>query len=242
MKNTNVFIHQILFFLAIIIFTLNITSCVPEKLTTQRENFTLDLPHFSMITLDFPAEVLIYKGDEQTIKINAQAEIFEAITKTVTDEEWLIDLANFSGSYEGVTIEITMPIITGLRTTSTGDIQVQDYFETTTLLDLRVESTGKIKYQGNAQQIDLLIDGTGDVNLSGNTNFLNTRLSSTGDLAAFDLIAQDVELVSTSTGDAAIRVEENLMVTMTSTGDVKYKGNPQIISRISGTGELKDAN
>lgn len=243
MKNANVSINQILVFLGIIIFALNSTSCIPEeRLVTQRENFTLDLPNFSSITLDFPAEVFIYQGAEQSIKINAQPEIFEAMTKTVSNDEWLIDLANFRGGYEGVTIEITMPIITGLHTTSTGDIRVQDYFEGTRLLELSVESTGKIEYQGNVQQIDLLIDGTGDVDLSGNADMLNARLSSTGDLSAYGLSTQEVELVSTSTGDAEIRVAQMLTVTMTSTGDVKYKGNPQIISRISGTGELREDN
>ena len=243
MKNSNVSIYQSAILFVIIIFALNITSCVPEeRLVTEREDFTLDLPDFSMVTLDFPAKVIIYKGTEQAIKINAQPEIFDAMTKTVTNGEWLIDLANFRGGFESVTIEITIPFITGLHATSTGDISVQDYFEGTNLLDLRVESTGNIDYQGTVQQIDLLIDGTGNINLAGNTTILNARLSSTGDLSAYGLSTEEVDLVSTSTGDAEIRVEKMLTVTMTSTGDVKYKGNPQIISSISGTGDLKDEN
>ena len=71
---------------------------------------------------------------------------------------------------------------------------------------------------------------------------IRDRLSSTGDLSAYDLTSEEVELISTSTGDAEIRVAQRLNVTMTSTGDVKYKGNPQITSRISGTGDLVDEN
>jgi len=119
---------------------------------------------------------------------------------------------------------------------------VQDFFEGTTLLDLSVESIGKIAYQGNAPQINLWIDGTGDVTLNGETDFLNARLSSIGDLSAYGLLAKEVELVSTDIGDAEIQVEETLTVTMTSMGDVKYKGNPQIISNISGMGDLRDEN
>lgn len=243
MKITKLSINQFLALMISAFFAFNTTSCVQvDQLMTEREDYTLDLPDFSIIALDFPAKVLIKQGNEQRIKINAQPEIFEAMTKTVNDDEWLIDLTNFSGGFEKVTVEITMPIITGLHTTSTGDIIVEDKFDSVELLNLSVQSTGDITYRGNAQRIDLLIEGTGDVDLSGSTEFLNARLSSTGDLLAFDLTSEVVELVSRSTGDAEIRVGKELIVTMTSTGDVRYKGRPQITSNISGTGDLKDEN
>lgn len=242
MKITKLSIQQFLALIVFAIFAFSTTSCIKEALVSEREDFTLDLPDFSIITLDFPAKVFIKKGTEQSIKINAQPEIFNAITKSVNNDEWLIDLVNFSGGYESVAIEITMPTIKGLHTTSTGDISVQDKFDSVDFLDLSVQSTGKIQHHGDAQQINLLIDGTGDVQLSGQTNLLNARLSSTGDLSAYNLKAMVVELISSSTGDAEIRVEKELTVTMTSTGDVKYKGHPQINSTISGTGDLQDKN
>ncbi len=243
MKITKLSINQFLGLIVLAFFAFNTTSCIQgEKLISEQENFILDLPNFSIVTLDFPAEVIITKGAVQSIHINAQPEIFNAITKTVRNDEWLIDLANFRGRFESVTIEITMPSITGLHTTSTGDIQVQDHFNRVELLDLSVQGTGKIQHQGDAQQIDLTINGTGDVTLVGETDFLNARLNSTGSLAAFDLSTQEVVLVSRGTGDAEIRVAQRLEVRMTSTGDVMYKGNPQIISTISGTGDLVDEN
>jgi len=243
MKITKLSINQFLALIVLVFFAFNTTSCVEDnQLTSEPENFTLELPNFSIVTLDFPANVIITKGAVQSININAQPEVFDAITKTVTDDEWLIDLVNFNDGFESVTIEITIPIITGLHTTSTGDIQVQDQFDRVESLDLSVQSTGSIQHQGDAQQIDLLINGTGDVTLAGEADFLNARLNSTGSLAAFDLSTQEVVLVSTSTGDAEIRVAQRLEVTMTSTGDVRYKGTPQIISNISGTGGLVDEN
>lgn len=243
MKSIKLSITQTFALVTVVFFAFNMTSCIQgDKLLTEREEFILDLPNFSAITLDFPAKVLIYKGDQQRIKISAQPEIFDAITKTVSNEEWLIDLVNFRGGFESVTIEITMPTINGLFTTSTGDIIVEDEFDKVALLTLLVGSTGDIRFEGSTERIDLTIDGTGDISLYGSTDFLNARLSSTGDLHAFDLNSTEVELVSTSTGDAKIRVEKDLMVTMTSTGDVEYKGYPHITSSISGTGDLKDVN
>ncbi len=246
MKSIQLSITQFFALATLVFFAFNTTSCVYDgsatALMSEREDFTLDLPDFSAITLDFPAKVFIKKGEQENIKINAQPEIFAALNKTVNDGEWLIDLINFNDGYERVTIEITMPTITGLHTTSTGDIIVEDKFDKVELLTLSVDGTGDIQFEGSANQIDLLIDGTGDVNLSGQTDFLNARLSSTGNLHAFDLTSTVVELVSTSTGDAEVRVEKALTVTMTSTGDVKYKGRPQITSSISGTGDLKDEN
>jgi len=245
MKITKLSINQFLVLVVLTIFTFNTTSCVYEEATSlisEREDFTLDLPPFSVVTLDFPAKVFIRKGEQESIKINAQPEIFSALNKTVSDGEWLIDLINFNDGYERVTIEITIPSISGLHTTSTGDINIESRFDKVETLTLSVGSTGDIKYKGSATKMDLLIDGTGDIQLSGQADFLHAQLSSTGDLSAYDLTAEVVTLVSTSTGDAEIRVEKNLDVTMTGTGDVKYKGQPQITSNISGTGDLKDEN
>ncbi|MEM6317113.1 MAG: head GIN domain-containing protein [Bacteroidota bacterium] len=245
MKNQQVSTQSLFIFIGLLLLVLNSTSCIYREastVVTERETFTLDLPNFSVITLDFSADVFIYEGDQQEIKIIAQPEIFEAITKTVIDDEWLVDLANFNGGYESVTIEITMPTIKGLYTTSTGDIFVKDKFDGPETLELSVKRSGDITYRGNPQLIDLKMNGTGDVDLSGTTQFLKAQLSSSGDLSAFDLKAQIVELSSRSSGDAAIRVDKKLDVIMTSSGDVEYKGRPQITSNISGSGDLEDAN
>lgn len=245
MKNQQVFAQSVCAFISLLFLALNTTSCIYREastVVTERETFTLDLPSFSTITLDFSADVFIYEGDQQEIKIHAQPEIFEAITKTVDDDEWLIDLVNFNGGYESVTIEITMPTIKGLHTTATGDIFVKDKFDGTETLELSVKTTGDITYRGNPQRIDLKMNGTGDVDLSGTAQFLKAHLSSTGDLSAFGLKTQTVELRSMGSGDAAIRVDKKLDVTMTSSGNVEYKGRPQITSNISGSGDLEDAN
>ncbi|MEM1124783.1 MAG: head GIN domain-containing protein [Bacteroidota bacterium] len=245
MKNQQVFAQTLGAFIGLLFLALNTTSCIYREastIVTERETFALDLPSFSTITLDFSADVFIYEGDQQEIKILAQPEVFEAITTTVRDNEWLIDLANFSGGYESVTIEITMPTIDGLHTTSTGDIFVKDKFDDAETLELSVQRSGDITYRGNPQQINLKMHGTGDVDLNGRTQFLKAHLSSSGDLSAFDLKAETVELSSTGSGDAAIRVAKKLEVTMTSSGDVEYKGRPQITSNISGSGDLEDAN
>ena len=219
------------------------TSCLKlDKLSTAKEDYVLPMTEIAVINLGFPAKVIVKKGSQQAVHINAQPEIFEAMTKRVVNKEWRIDLENFKGGYESVTIEITLPTFSGLLTTSTGDIIVEDYFQNIDLLNIEVQSTGKITFKGAATQIDLLIDGTGDVTLEGLTPRLNAELAGTGNLIAFGLETKFIDLLSTSTGDAEIFAQEELIVRMNGTGDVKYRGYPTIISSISGTGELRDEN
>ena len=241
MKIINLSAIQILAIFLVGFLSLTTTSCV-EELDSVSEDFTLELPDFSSVTLDFPANVIITQGAQQPVRINAQPEVFEALNKTVIDNEWLIDLNNLQGRFESVTIEITIPTIEGLFATSTGDIIVSNDFDNLDLLTLETQSTGSIEFSGTAQQIDLLIDSTGDIDLNGATITLNARLNGTGDLNAFGLVTEDVDLVSTSTGDAEIWVENTLTVRMSGTGDVRYRGQPIIDSQITGTGELIDAN
>lgn len=233
---------SILTILMLIGLIISSTSCVKEQLTTAKEDFTLSLSTIESINIAFPATVYIKKGPQQKVQINAQPEVFEAMTKIVDNKEWVIDLENFNGSYESVTIELTLPTFSGLLTTSTGDIIVADYFQNIEALNIEVQSTGTIKFKGTAREIDVWIDGTGDVTLDGLATQLNATLDSTGDLMAYALEATVVDVLSTSTGDAEIVAQEELSVIMTGTGDVKYKGNPSITSTITGTGELMDEN
>ncbi|MEM1121248.1 MAG: head GIN domain-containing protein [Bacteroidota bacterium] len=242
MKKIQLSIQQIFVFIIVGLMALSMTSCIYREeveIISEREDFTLDLPAFSTVTLDFSAKVLIYRGDEQRIKINAQPEVFEAITKSVVDGEWLIDLANFTDGYQKVTIEITLPTLTGLHTTSNGDIQVKDDFKDIALLNLSTSSNGDIAFKGSAQRVDLQIDSNGDIELSGAADLLNVHLDGSGDLSAYDLRTQTVDLISKGSGDAEIRVAKALNVVMSGSGDVTYKGQPTITSDISGSGDLK---
>ncbi len=234
--------NTILMLVGISLLSMSCVQDASERLSTEKQDFVLTMTDIEVINLGFPATLNIKKGSQQEVRINAQPEVFEAMTKIVNNKEWLIDLENFSGGYESVTIELTLPSFSGLLTSSTGDIIVEDYFQNIDVLNLEVQSTGKINFKGTARQIDVLIDGTGNVTLDGLATQLNSSLDSTGDLMAYGLEAAIVDVLSTSTGDAEIVAQEELSVIMTGIGDVKYKGNPSITSNISGIGELMDEN
>ena len=68
------------------------------------------------------------------------------------------------------------------------------------------------------------------------------ELTGTGDLNAYDLEVRECIVMLSGTGDARVRVVDNLDVESTGTGDVYYKGQPSIDVEITGTGSLHNEN
>ena len=135
MKNLKISLFS--FFCLLLLIT---TSCVKEKITSPIEDFSIELPTISSINLNFPATVRIQQGPAQQIQITAQEEIFDALTKTVNNGVWNINLPG-SWGYTSATINIILPQLVELKTTSTGDIKVADIFNNPAPLRLSSTST-----------------------------------------------------------------------------------------------------
>lgn len=227
----------------IILFLTTTFSCVKvAEIESERQDFSLDLPSITDITLDFPATVILKQGTTQNIRVHAQREVFDLMTKEVYGEKWEIALRSGSYSYEPVTIYITVPTISSLETTSTGDIVTKSVFSKRALISIATRSTGDISYKGDTEALRVWVDGTGSIDLAGATTSFAARIEGTGDVHAFDLLTKKAAIEATSTGSVFVSVEEALSVSIAGTGDIHYKGAPKISSLISGTGKLVNAN
>ena len=236
MKNLKISLFS--FFCLLLLIT---TSCVKEKITSPIEDFSIELPTISSINLNFPATVRIQQGPAQQIQITAQEEIFDALTKTVNNGVWNINLPG-SWGYTSATINIILPQLVELKTTSTGDIKVADFFNNPAPLRLSSTSTGDIYFNGEAPTMIVEMEGTGDIELVGRTENLSVDIEGMGDLNAYDLQAEIATVIANDMGSAEVRVQRTLDATITDLGDIYYKGTPVIDSNISGSGKLVDAN
>lgn len=222
---------------------LSLISCINQtELLSERQDYTIELPTITSIVLDFPATVNVRQGSTQAIKIHAQKEIFDALSKTVTGGEWRIDLGNGSYGYESVTIDITIEHLDKLQTSSTGDIYCKNKFNKLGEIALTTSSTGDIYFVGEAQSIDIEMESTGAIYLEGHTNKLVSTIGGTGDLFGYDLIAKEATIITNSLGDAEVQVQRLLQAIINSSGDIYYKGQPVIEETITGRGDLVNDN
>lgn len=202
----------------------------------------INLRDFDGIELKISADVYIRQGAEQEVIIEGQRNIIDEIERDVDDGIWEIETDRcIRYDSDDLRIYITVPDITLLRISGSGDI----ISENTLVVDdieLAISGSGTIDAALDADDINAKVSGSGDILLEGKGDVLTYNVSGSGDLRAFNLQLRAANITISGSGDADVRVSDELDVRISGSGDVSYKGNPQIDTRISGSGRVINAN
>ena len=195
-------------------------NCILGQGSITSESRTL--ANFNSINTTIFAEILLTQGPLADVVIEGQQNIIDQILTEVVNNELRITLNRCVNIAQAVKVHITIPEISKLTLTGSGDIIAQNDFD---LSDLNVTLTG-----------------AGNFNLRGMSTNLDVILTGVGDVNAFDLETDVCDVRITGVGDTEVFVNNELNVTITGTGSVYYKGSPSITSSITGVGSVIDAN
>ncbi len=217
----------------------NFLSCVNGSGPIVTETF--NLPVFDAIKLNMAAEVFITQGSQQEVTIEAQRNIIDRIRLTVRDRVWDIEPDRCLRDFSDVRIFITMPDIRKLELNGSGRIFGENTF-TVNDIELRLPGSGAIDLALNCDDIDATLSGSGTIALEGNGDELDFVLSGSGKLKAFGMTLREADILISGSGNAEVRVTNQLSARITGSGDVLYRGNPTLNVNITGSGRVIDAN
>lgn len=202
----------------------------------------ISLRDFDGIELKISADVYIRQGAEQKVIIEGQRNIIDEIERDVDNGIWRIDTDRcVRYDNDDLRIYITIPDITLLRISGSGDI-ISENTLVTDDIELTISGSGTIDAALDSDDINAKISGSGDMILEGRADVLTFTISGSGDLHAFNLQLRAANITISGSGDADVRVSDELDVRISGSGDVSYKGNPQIDANISGSGRVINAN
>lgn len=203
---------------------------------------TLDMPPLEGLDLCIAADVNLTYGETQSVSVTAQQNVIDNLARDVRSGIWNIRFDQCMRKYNGLTIDITLPILRKIEVSGSGDIRGTNLFEEQDDLELSISGSGNVDLAIDADQIDSRISGSGDVELEGSANLNFFKVSGSGNLSAYGLLAQESEVRISGSGNARVQVENRLDVNISGSGDVYYKGNPAINVNISGSGDLHNTN
>lgn len=201
----------------------------------------LDLPDFDAVHLAMSGEVYITQGSEQSVRVEGKQNIIDELDLSVSNGRWTIETDRCVRDLNDFKVFITMPDITELSISGSGDIFGENFFVVQDIT-LRITGSGDMDLGLEADDVDVDITGSGNMTLEGAGDFLDARISGSGDIRAFDLQVARAKFNISGSGDAEITVADELDVRISGSGDVKYKGNPSVDVSISGSGRVVDAN
>jgi hypothetical protein len=234
--------------LAFLGITLTLSSCWNDITCTRANGFietkTIPLDDIKGIDLSISANVYLTQGTEQEIKVEGKKDAIAKLEKDVRNGIWFIDFDQCIINHD-VTIYITLPKLTYVKISGSGDVFGENAFQTgDELVEFKISGSGYINLEMDATDIESRIYGSGDMRLSGSAINHTLKVSGSGNLSGFDLKSVNHNIEISGSGNAEVFVEGGTLdASISGSGKIYYKGVPSSFNTdITGSGKIIDAN
>jgi hypothetical protein len=156
-----------------------------------------------------------------------------------------------------IEVQVTLPMLETLSVTGSGNHTVSGFAGDH--LDITLDGSGNIRFNGRYRNITAAVHGSGDLELTGGNSDhveaevqgsgtltlvgasreLHAVLEGSGDVDARHLHADDVNLAHEGSGTSSVYARKNANVKLTGSGDTTIYGNPdnRAVSR-EGSGKV----
>jgi hypothetical protein len=143
-----------------------------------------------------------------------------------------------------IEVQLTLPSLDALHVNGSGDHSVSGFAGER--LELAMDGTGSMRFNGRYRSIQAGVHGSGDLELTGGnseavvaevlgsgkmtlvgaTRSLHAEVHGSGDLDARHLRAEAATLVHQGSGDSSLYARQHVNLELTGSGDVTVYGNP----------------
>ncbi len=180
---------------------------------------TRDVDKFDEVSLSGSFDVRVRVGEEQSISVTFDDNLIDYIQTEVRHGELRIHSDESFSSRHNCRVEITVPSLTDVSLSGSGDIDVTNV---------------------SGGDFSLSISGSGDVTAEGKVDQLSITVAGSGDVDARDLEALDADVHISGSGDVAVFASRYLDARVSGSGDIDYYGDPEkISSHVAGSGSIR---
>lgn len=180
-------------------------------------SYDLSLDTFSRVSLSGPINLRITQGDEQSITIIAESELYLPLEHKVKNGELIIgydDVSCFDTDH-GVWVNITVPELTEINTEGISNIF----------------SEGEL----NLERLTINTSGSATVELSGQVTSQKLNADGMINVNNFALLTQKTNINITGSGNINISCSEELDIDVEGSAKITYKGDPTITQKADGS-------
>jgi hypothetical protein len=215
-----------------------------EQMVTEKR----EVHGFNRVRLRDYGELIVSKGDEESLTIESEQEILDAIQTVVRGDtldifigaSWL-DKLNFalSTSFTRIPIKYTLVVKALAALDILGAARVQiDGFESDRLA-IVLGGAGEITgHDLQAGQLDVDLRGAGKIELAGSADDQWVTISGAGNYRAPDMSTKKTRVEVNGAGKATVAASEELNLAIRGVGSVDYYGPGTVKRSISGLGSI----
>ncbi|MBS1621922.1 MAG: DUF2807 domain-containing protein [Bacteroidetes bacterium] len=137
-----------------------------------------------------------------------------------------------------IKIYVTAPSFSDFEISGSCDLYSENKIAGKDEISLDLSGSCDAKMELNAPKVSADISGSGSVTLKGETKELKVDGSGSSHFKCFELMAENVEVDITGSGNAEVFASVKLDVEVSGSGSVKYKGNATVNQKVLGSGSV----
>lgn len=211
----------------------------------ENDIYIMDIPSFHGIISKISEDIELEYGTEKRVIINRNGSNSAAnfLNTEIENDVWDIKYNNptFGSDIE---IKIITPAFNYVKNSGNGCIRTNDepLLTINNQLTIEINGSGSMDLNIETHSLNSKINGSGDISIKGIALENTLKINGSGSFDGFKLSTLDMDIDMNGSGDANIKVTENLYGSINGSGNIYYKGYPEIDVEITGSGELLDAN
>jgi len=198
----------------------------------------VDLGEFSGLILAISANVYLTQGTSREVRLSGQENILDNLDLSVDASVLKIGNKENVIKCEPVKVYITLPVISLMKISGSGDIKMMNHFNELKDLKIGISGSGNITADLDGENIAAGISGSGDITLVGKASALDLTISGSGNINAKELKVRDSEVSVSGSGNASVNVSGSLKGHVSGSGNIGYLGDPKVDFHKAGSGSI----
>lgn len=186
-------------------------------------------------------DIEVFTGNENTVKVEADENLLPYIETFIDGSTLKIETKSGYNLRPRVHIRVmvTAPNYTSIATNGSGNVNGQNKIVSSGDLDLKVNGSGNIDLEVEAESVNSQISGSGNISLRGTAKKAENSIHGSGNIRAGSLQTEDSKVEIAGSGDVQVFATSSLDVNIMGSGGVSYKGPASVNSHIAGSGSVK---
>lgn len=182
------------------------------------------------------------QSDNESLTIDGSPGLAEKLKVTQEGDLLILEMEEFNSSFfdkKDLKVNLSISNLEDFQFDGVGNVQTTGTFIVDRVKILG-EGVGNLEMDFQTEELDANLNLVGKLTLRGKSNRVSINNEGIGNIDASQLIAQDMELVSSGIGKMNVHCEGNLSMTVDGIGKVTYSGNPNVIKKeVSGIGKVE---
>jgi len=200
-----------------------------------------EVTNFRAIEIDYPAEVLIEQGSQESLKIEAEDNLLPNLKTQVRNGTLEIFYKRENGQHvnptKTVKVTIVVKDLTNVEFNSAGELTIEGL--KTDSLDVSLSGAGNLVLDRvEVNELGVNLSGAGSMTASGTAEDLDLNISGFGDFKGADLHGQVARVNISGAGSATVWVDDKLDAVISGAGSIRYYGSASVTRQISGVGGI----